>query len=79
LEEAINTIAEHHHNLGNVKAVRDLQGSIGGLTAYVDDEEAVLETAKLFNNPEWRKAMLPAFKKFQDGWIKMQGNFRELS
>jgi hypothetical protein len=75
LEQALNIVAEYHHNLGNKDAVRDLQGSIGWLTAFTDDDKALLQAAKLFNNSEWREAMLPALKNFQNDWIKTQGDF----
>jgi hypothetical protein len=73
LEEALNIVAEHYHNLGNINHVKLLQGSIATLAGYKDDEEALLMSAKLFNNPKWREAMLPVFKKFQNDWIKTQG------
>jgi hypothetical protein len=74
LEEALNAVAEHHHNMGNKDGVKALDGSFGALTGYKDDEEAVLQAAKLFNDPKWREAMLPVFKKFQKDWIKIQGD-----
>jgi hypothetical protein len=76
LEEALNTVAKHHHNMGNKDEVKELHKSIGWLTAYKDDEEAVLQAAKLFNDLGWRKAILPVFKKFQKDWIKTQGDFQ---
>ena len=75
IEEAINIVAEQYHNQGNQEAVNALQSGIGWLTAYTNDEKAVLSAAKAFNDPKWRKAMLPAFKKFQKNWIKSQGDF----
>ena len=75
LEEALNMVAEHHRNMGNKYAVKNLQESLGDLTGYKDDEEAVLQAAKLFNDPKWRKAMLPVFKEFQNDWIKAQDDF----
>ena len=75
IEEALNIVAEHHHNMGNQDEVKLLQKSMGWLLCYKDDEEAVLQAAKLFNDPKWREAMLPAFKKFQKDWIKTQGDF----
>lgn len=73
LEEAINIVAEYHHDLGDKKAVKDLQSTIGYLLGYKDDEEAVLQTAKMFSNKKWRDAMLPVFKNFQNEWLEMQG------
>jgi hypothetical protein len=76
LEEALNIVAEHHHNMGNQDTVKGLQSTIASLLFYTDDEEAILKSAELFNNPSWRKATLPVFKKFQKDWIKTQGDFQ---
>ena len=75
LEEALNTVAEYHHNMGNKDRVKALHAGIGCLTGYKDDEETLLQAAKLFNDPKWREVMLPVFKKFQKDWIKTQGDF----
>ena len=75
LEEAINIVAEHYHNMGNQEAVKVIQSGIGWLTAYTNDEEAVLQAAQLLNDPKWREVMLPAFKKFQKDWIKIKEDF----
>ena len=75
LEQALNTVAEHHHKMGNNDVVKDLHRSIGCLTGYKDDEEAVLQAARLFNDPKWREAVLPVFKRFQKDWIRTQGDF----
>jgi len=69
LLEALNIIAEYQHKAGNHQAVRHLQAISAHLIAYVDDEEALLQAAKNFNNPNWRKALLPGFKQFQENWI----------
>lgn len=75
LEEALNIIAEYHHNNGNQDKVKLIQETAVLLTTYIDDEEAFLQAAKSFNDPSWRKAMFPAFKEFQNDWIKTQGDF----
>ncbi|MEK7520048.1 MAG: hypothetical protein AAB581_02290 [Patescibacteria group bacterium] len=75
IEEAVNIVTEQHHNTGNQEAVRALQVGIAALSAYADDEEAVLSAAKAFNDEKWRQVMLPALKKFQMDWIKSQGDF----
>lgn len=72
LEEAINIVTEHYYNLDDQKAVKDLQGSVGYLFKYKDDEKAVLQTAKMFNNKKWRESILPTFKDFQNKWIETQ-------
>jgi hypothetical protein len=72
LEEALNIMIEYHHKRGNQRVVEHIQAGAAHLIAYVDDEEAILQAAKNFNNPGWRKALLPAFKKFQSDWIKTQ-------
>jgi hypothetical protein len=68
-------VAEYHHKRGNERAVEHLQASAAALIAYVDDEEALLQAAKNFKYPNWRKAFLPSLKKFQKDWIKTQRDF----
>lgn len=75
IEEAGNLVAEYYHNVGDQDKVKLIQGSLGSLMMYKDDEEALLQAAKLFNDPGWRKAMLPTFKKFKKNWVKTQENF----
>jgi len=72
LEDAINIIAEYYHNSEDKKAVNVLEESACWLTTYVKDEEAILKTINFFNDKKKRDAILPAFKEFQDKWIKIQ-------
>ncbi len=72
LEEAINIIAKHYHNMGDKEAVNTLERSAAWLSAYEDDEKAILKMIKFFNDKKMRDAILPAFKEFQDKWIKTQ-------
>jgi len=76
LEEALNIVAEHYHGMGDNEAAELMQRGIALLLGYTDDEEAILQAAKTFNNPKWREAILPVFKKFHEDWIKTQGDFR---
>jgi hypothetical protein len=69
IEEALNIIAEYHHKAGNHQAVQHLQTTLAHLIMYVDDEEALLQASRNFNNPSWRDAILPRFKQFQEDWI----------
>lgn len=68
LEEALNIMAEYHHNNGNEEGCNVMKGGFGWLTAYKNDEEAILQATKNFDNPKWREAMLPALKQFQKKW-----------
>lgn len=72
IEEASNILAEHHFNNGNKTAVSSIENAKAGLIGYINDEEAILKSAKLWNEPAWRESMLPAFKEFQKSWIKTQ-------
>lgn len=72
LEEALNIMIEYHHKRGNQQVVESLKASFGALTMYVDDEEAILQAAKQFNEPMWRQRFIPALKKCQTDWIKTQ-------
>ena len=72
LNEALNIMSEHHLETGNQRRADLIKETAAELNAYVDDEEAVLQAAKLFNDPKWREVMLPSFKEFQKKWIKTQ-------
>ena len=72
LLDALNIMAEHYHKTGNQREVKLLQETAAELIAYVNDEEALLQATKNFNDPKWREAMLPAIKEFQNDWIKAQ-------
>jgi len=74
LEEALNIVAKHYHDSGNLVFAKRLQECIGDLGGYMDDEIAVLLAAETFKNTEWRQAILPQFKKFQKDWIEMLNN-----
>lgn len=73
LKEALNILAEHQRTLGNEEMVKVLQGSFEVLAMYENDEEAISKAARLFNDVTWRSTMLPVFKKFQETWVKKQG------
>lgn len=76
LEEALNIMAEHYHKAGDQHRVNLMQEVAASLPTYIDDEEAILEAAKKFNDPECRKAfLLPVLKQGQKDWIKTQGDF----
>ena len=72
LLEASNIMAEYHHNNGDKEKVDLLQGAAAEILAYKDDEEAIIQAAKFFNDPNFRKIMLSGLKEFQNTWIKMQ-------
>jgi len=70
LSEALSIVAEHHRSIGNHDGVKTIEAVTAFLIAYVDDEAALLQAAKNFSDPEWRRAFIPSLKKLQDTWIK---------
>lgn len=66
LEEAINIVAEHYHNIGDKEAMATLQSGIGLLTWYIDDKDSIAQSAELFAKPEWREAISLALVKFKN-------------
>lgn len=72
IEEASNIVAKSYHDIGNQEAVKTIQSAIVFLTSYVNDDKAILQAARNFNNQKWRKTTLPSFKKFQVDWMKTQ-------
>lgn len=75
IEEALNIMAEHYYKIGDMHGVNLMRETCAELIPYIDDEEALLEAAKLFNNKEWRDAFIPSLKQMQKDWLKTQGNF----
>jgi hypothetical protein len=63
IEEAVNIIAEYYHNSGDKKAVNTLEESICWLASYKEDEEAILETIRFFNDKK-RRAAITCFQRF---------------
>lgn len=74
LEEALNIMAEYHHNAGNQDGAKVLQAGFANLICYKDDEEAITKALKHWGVPSCRETMLPAFKEFQRTWLKMTGH-----
>ena len=72
LIKALDIMTEHHLKTGNKRKADLIKETASELYIYVDDEEAILQAVKLFNDPKWREAMLPSFKEFQKEWIKTQ-------
>jgi len=70
IEEAANVLAEHHFKNGNKIAVNSIENAKAALISYIDDEKAITESIKLWNDPTWRQSILLAFKDFQKNWIK---------
>lgn len=54
IEDAINTVAKSHHDIGNAAKVNTLQECHAFLLWFEDDEKAILETGKRFNEKKWR-------------------------
>ena len=75
LFEALNIMTKHYHATGNQRGVKLIQEIAGHLISYVDDEEALLQAAKLFNDPKWRQAFVLTLKNLQKDWIKTQDDF----
>ncbi len=71
IEVAVNTIAEMHHNAGNTEAVNSLQSTLPYLIGFIDNEQAIINAAKLFKDDKYRDKILPALKRNQDNWINI--------
>ena len=72
LIEALNMVAEYHRGIGNQDGAKALESVTTLLNGYVDDEAALAQAAKNYNDPEWRKAFIPSLKKLQSSWIEQQ-------
>ena len=69
LQEALNTVAKHYYDSGNIEASKDIQGTIAGLCWYAKNEEAWEKAAKLFSNPEMMRAILGGVERFKKDYI----------
>lgn len=72
IEEATNIVAKHWFDVGNKEASTKIQSTISFLGFYEEDEKALLNAAKNFNDKKFRDAILPAFKKLQSEWLYSQ-------
>ncbi len=59
IEEALNIVAEHFHNQGNIQAVQAIQTTIPFLMGYVSDKEAIKKAKTNFGNKKYLEAILP--------------------
>ncbi len=74
LEEALNIIAKHYHDVGDYDKSKLIQKSFDGLLLYSKDEEAIQSAAKVFNMPDVKETIISNMKQFQKNWIKTQVN-----
>ena len=57
LEEAIDIMAEYHHNGGKQDMVKALEASKASLLMFTGDEEAIAKAVKFWSSPSWRAAI----------------------
>jgi tRNA G37 N-methylase Trm5 len=75
LLEALNIMAEHYRNAGDKRGVKLIDESAFMIYhEFVDDEKALLETAKNINDPKWRGVIIAGIKQWQKSWITTQGD-----
>ncbi len=72
IEEASSIMMKICHEQGK----KEMEGFIGAcsfaLTSYIDDEKALLQASKDFQDQEWRRTSISTLKDFQKEWIKTQ-------
>ena len=78
IEEASNIITEQHYKNGDKGKGDSIKNTESFLLYYINDEEAILKSAKLWNESAFREVMLPALKESQKNWIKTQNIDLEL-
>jgi hypothetical protein len=75
LEEALNIVAKHYHESGNIRLSKGIQDAMMSVHYYAKDEEAWDQAARMFSNPEMMRAMLGFVEKFKKDyitWLKKQ-------
>jgi len=65
IEEAFNIVAKYYHDKGDKKSVELLQRSIGWLLWFEDDEKAILEAVKNFNEKKMYDLIVELIKGFR--------------
>ena len=73
LEEALNVVAKHYHDISDLKASNNIQESIASLCAYTKDEEALQLAHENFSNPALVKLIHNYIKNYKKDWISWLG------
>ena len=72
LEKALNIVAKHYHNTGDIRSVNLIREVHSMLAMCGDDEEALLIAAKQINDSEHRKKiLLPVLLENSEGAGRM--------
>jgi len=75
LEEALNIVAKHYYDSGNIQISKTIQETMACILWYEENEKAWEQAAKMFSNPEMMRVMLgfvENFKKDYISWLKKQ-------
>ena len=75
LEEALNIVAKHYYDSGNIQISKAIQETMPCILCYEENEKAWEEASKMFSNPKMMRAMLgfvENFKKDYISWLKKQ-------
>ena len=73
LEEALNIVAKHYHDVGDIKASKNIQESIVSIWTYTKDEEALQQASEVLSNPKMRKVMLTYITNYKNDWTDWLG------
>jgi len=65
IEEALNIVAKSYHEKGDQKMVKNIQETQILLVSFVDDEEAILNSAKMLKDKKWFDGMLKIVQDFR--------------
>jgi hypothetical protein len=71
LEEALNTVAKHYHDLGDYNSSKLITDSFGQLMLYSDDDSALQGAVFKFGEPKIREAIISNLKRVQEEWIQL--------
>jgi len=63
--EASNIMAKHYHDKGNIEHSNRIKSVAIELVAYIDDEQALKNSAQYYLDKKWLKVIIPALKKMQ--------------
>lgn len=77
LEEALNIVGKHYHDIGDYEASELIQNSFRYLSLYTEDEKALQGAAIKLNDAELRSVISSKMKKVQKDWIKTQQDAKE--
>lgn len=72
LEEALNTVAKHYHDLGDYNFSKLVRDTFGPLMLYSDDDSALQGAVMKFGDPNIRESIISNLERAQKRGIQFR-------